>query len=292
MKKLFAVALTMLSCGAIQALPLGNPAEPSFLRDGLFWDGSCADFCDPCASWCDAWSFRAGYYGDFVFNRHLEVDSGNTDGRSIEHSSLFTNAGYLVLNLWDRFDVFSTLGATNLYFSTNVVSFQNPAIAIPTPTGRFDIETETAFSWSVGGRLTVFECGCATFGIEGQYFRTNPNIRRVTLADVVSVYPSSSFDLVYDEWQVGIGVAYQIWCFVPYFGAKYSKANVSFNDELFTIILDETTDFTGTFNDLRSRFNGGYVLGVSLIDCEKIALTVEGRWPDEKAVYVNAQIRF
>ncbi len=277
MRKLVAVMLTILSCGAAYALPLGNPSEASLMCDGLFYEGLCADYCDPCVSWCDAWSFRAGFYGDYVFERHLEVDQGLTDGRQIEHSEIFTNAGYVAFNFYDRFDIFATFGATNINLETNAVAF------VGTVRDRFKLETDTDFSWSIGARGTIYECECFSFGIEGQYFYTRPDISYVDVAYTNAVYPSSEH-LKYKEWQIGIGVSYRIWNFVPYFGAKYSNVDV----DLSGTTLSNTT----TLNDLENRFNGGYVLGVSIVDCEKASLTVEARYPDETALYVNGQIRF
>ncbi len=80
-------------------------SEASLLHDGLFWEGHCgADPCDPCLTWCDAFSLRVGFYGDYVFNRHMRIhhpSGGNS--HQLETFQLFTNAGYLALNLWEPF---------------------------------------------------------------------------------------------------------------------------------------------------------------------------------------------
>src|SRR5437660_1058012 len=122
MKKLVFSVLTILTCGAAYALPLGNPSEASLFLHGAWWDDCGAtsyDPCDPCFSWCDALSFRIGFYGDYVFNRHLEVRRGTDEGARIDHTGLFTNAGYLAFNFMDRIDIFGTLGATSLDIRTN-----------------------------------------------------------------------------------------------------------------------------------------------------------------------------
>lgn len=280
MKKLFVTMLSILACGAAYALPVGNPSDASLLSDGLVWEGFCGDPCDPCLSWCDAWSFRFGFYGDYVFNRHMQLENG--DRSHIEHTSIFTNAGYLALNFWDRFDVFATLGASNFYVDTNVVSF------VGSGTSRFDIESVTHFSWSVGGRATLWECGCTTLGIEGQYFQFCPDIRRATLGSTISVYPDDNVSADYREWQVGLGLSHRINMFVPYIAVKYARAKLSFDDA----VIPFPGGPTATLNNLESDKHWGYAVGVSLVDCEKASVAVEGRWGDEKAVYVNGQIRF
>ncbi|NGX54840.1 MAG: Major outer membrane porin [Chlamydiae bacterium] len=289
MKRLIALGLTLLTCGAAYALPLGNPSEASLMCDGLFCEGRCADFCDPCVDWCDALSFRMGFYGDYVFNRHMEIDNNHNKGNDIEHFEIYTNAGYLAFNAWDRIDIFATLGASNIRLETNSVSlagYGSGAIA----GDRFVLETETHFSWSVGARGTLYECGCCSFGIEGQYFYTKPDITRMTSRAIDSVYPDN-LDMKYHEWQVGIGISYRIWNLVPYFGAKWSGAHAEMGDAV-VVVSSVTPVFNTLLSDLENRFNGGYVLGVSLVDCEKASLTVEARFPDEKAVYVNGQFRF
>lgn len=288
MKRLVVTMLTVLTCGAAYALPVGNPSEASLLCDGLIWEGHCGDPCDPCLTWCDAFSFRVGFYGDYVFNRHLKVRNdllipGN-NGRKIEHAEIYTNAGYIAANLWDRIDVFTTLGATNAYLRTNDVIF-NPA----TRNGVLEVETTTSFSWSVGGRATLWECGCTSLGIEGQYFRTKPRIRRITdftgsAVGTQSVYPDDSLSARYQEWQVGLGVSHRIHMFVPYIAVKWAGCRTNVLGSFETLPSDALS--------LRNDKRWGYAVGVSLVDCEKAALTVEGRFADEKAVYVNGQIRF
>lgn len=285
MKKLFVTMLSILACGAAYALPVGNPSEASLLCDGLFWEGFCGDPCDPCMSWSDAWSVRVGFYGDYVYNRHLRVnDSPNRD--VIEHSRLNTNAGIITLNFWDRFDVFATLGASDFSLDTNAVSFQVTPVVL---NRRVEIETQTSFSWSVGGRATLWECGCTTLGIEGQYFSFRPRVERVSIGADNSVYPDHITKLHYHEWQVGLGLSHRINMLVPYVAVDYSRAHSRFTNPV--LVLAPVAQTVDLFN-LKSNKHWGYAVGVSLVDCEKAFVTVEGRWGSEKGIYVTGQVRF
>ncbi|MCB1181368.1 MAG: hypothetical protein KDK55_05040 [Chlamydiia bacterium] len=287
MKKMVFCLLTLLTCGVAHALPFRNPAEASLLCDGLFLDGSCCyDWCDSDLSWCDAFSVRFGYDGNFVFNRHLEVDASYS-GADIDNTEICTNAGYVVANLYDRFDLYATFGATNFRIESNASAFGGPTGA------RLVLESETDFSYSIGFRATIFEWGCTSYGIETEYFYTRPNLKCVSLEKDFSAYPASNIHMKYREWQIGIGVAHRINNIVPYFGAKYSRgqmildgANVLLSSGGGTLIQNIL------IRDLETKWNGGYVLGISFIDCEKMALSVEGRWPDEKSLSVNGHIRF
>lgn len=282
MKKLFVTVLTILTCGAVHALPVGNPSDASLLCDGLIWEGHCGDPCDPCLTWCDAFSIRSGFYGDYVFNRHLEIDT-NGDDSVIEHTSLFTNGAIIAANFWDRFDFFTTLGSTNFLLATNASAFSTTFIG-----RRIEIETNSHFSWSLGIRGTIWECGCTSLGAEAQYFYTHPDVRRVTVGADLSEYPNN-IDLKYREWQVGVGLSHRINVFVPYVAVKWSRAKVNFDDAILLAVDDIETV---SLRDLESKGDWGFAIGVSLIDCEKASLTVEGRFGGEKAVHVNGQIRF
>ena len=294
--------LSVLSCGAAYALPVGNPSDASLLVDGLLWEGHCTEICNPCTSICDAISVRAGFYGDYVFNRHLEIDRSDVDdnddtGPSIEHTQLYTNAGLIAVNFYDRIDVFSTLGITNMYIDSNLFRFvEGTATATAAVNGeRFTLQAGSDFSWSVGARGTLFETGCTSLGIEGQYFSWNPDIMRITVAENFSTYPDNSLGIHYEEWQFGVGVAHRIHIFVPYIAVKWANARVDFGNARLPIPIGPgpTRPLAHIhLRDLQEHKSWGYAVGVSIIDCEKMSATVEGRFADEKAVHVNSQIRF
>src|SRR5262245_1833417 len=122
MKKLILTTLVCLSMGIAYALPLGNPSEASLFKRGVLLGASQCNKRDPCCFWFDAWNVRLGYYGDFVFNRNLKIDGEGLDqGEDIEITQIFTNAGYLVLNLCDKLDIFGTLGASRIHIISNDV---------------------------------------------------------------------------------------------------------------------------------------------------------------------------
>jgi len=91
----------------------------------------------------------------------------------------------------------------------------------------------------------------------------------------------------YQEWQIGIGISHRINILVPYIGVKWSRARADFDQALVAL-----PSFSALLNDIQNKKLWGYAVGISLVDCEKTSLAIEGRWGDEKAVYVNSQIRF
>ncbi|MCB1181369.1 MAG: hypothetical protein KDK55_05045 [Chlamydiia bacterium] len=274
MKKMFVCFLTLLSSGAAFALPVGNPSSANLVCDGLFFEGSCCKdpCCDPCGSWCDMFNFRVGFWGDYVYNRHLETDSHGAHG-DIEDFEIFTNAGIFSVNICDRVDLFTTLGATKMYLSSNVSTFGGPNGT------QVKDELDTDFSWSVGMDGVIWECGCTSLGGEFQYFRTCPNVKSIYLGEENGMYPGHNQAIDYNEWQLGLGVSHRINMLIPYAAIKWSHVCVDISGE-------------GTVRKFHNKKHWGYAIGFSLVDCEKGFLTVEGRWADEKAVHFTGQIRF
>ncbi|MCH9608772.1 MAG: Major outer membrane porin [Chlamydiales bacterium] len=291
MKKLMLTALTVLSCGAAFALPVGNASEASLYTNGLCWGGSsCCDPCDPCWSWCDMFSVRVGFYGDYVFNRHLEATSSARDHADIKDTELYTNAGYLALNVCDWLDVFATFGATNLSILSDAKAF------IQDDTTMVQLNYDPTFSWSIGGRATAWQSGCFTVGVEGQYFRTSPNLdNMIRYASGDVIYFNSNNSATYQEWQAGIVASYNFMtgcpgvAMVPYMGLKWANGKLDTGDLTF---IPTGTALTYTIGEMIPKKVWGYAIGLTTTVCDVVGLTVEARFADEKALYVNGQFRF
>lgn len=298
MKKLFTTVLTVLASGAVFALPVGNPSEASLLCDGLCWEGHCGDFCDPGMNMCEAFSVRIGFYGDYCFNRNLGVsDLPGESNAMYDHSRVFTNAGYLAANLWDRVDIFGTLGASNWYLDGNGSAFTLGAPSAAQGSW-VEVASESSFSWSIGARATLWECGCTSLGVEGQYFQFRPNVHSVNMfngrdgngAVVGLVNPANIVTSKYQEYQIGVGLSHRIHCFVPYIAVKWANAKISLDD---AVVGDSATrgSFVTLYNADANKV-WGYAVGCSIVDCEKAAITGEARFGDEAAVSITGQFRF
>ncbi len=292
MKKLVTTFITLFSCGAMYALPIGNPIEASLFADSCRNDCnySCYDnYFDDCWGWIDSLSFRIGYYGDFVFNRNLKVDgTGINQGKTIRRTEITTNAGYLALNYCNLIDVFTTLGSSLFHIHQSEVTF----VADGNADGL--LETRDHFSWSIGARATLFDWECFSLGVEGQYFRTRPEFSRYIS------YNDGRFNYfdgekgTYHEWQVGTGISYTVMtpcprvALVPYIGAKYSRAR--FDTHGLQFIKNNSADLF-VIPNFKTKKHWGYAIGATITVCERAGITVEGRWGDERAIYVNGQIR-
>nr|ANW12145.1 major outer membrane protein A [Chlamydia pecorum] len=301
LKSAFLSAAFFAGDASLHALPVGNPAEPSLLIDGTIWEGMSGDPCDPCATWCDAISLRVGFYGDYVFDRVLKTDvskmflmgtaptspnnaadSSTTAeranpayGKHMHDAEWFTNAGYIALNIWDRFDVFCTLGATSGYFKGNSSSFNligligisgstldNKYPNASISNGVVELYTDTTFSWSVGARGALWECGCATLGAEFQYAQSKPRVQELNVLSNVAQFTVhkprgyvgqplplpltagtegdqndklKNATINYHEWQVGAALSYRLNMLIPYIGEgdqndKLKNATINYHE--------------------------------------------------------------
>ena len=278
MRKLFLLSLLLVS--PLFALPIGNPMDASLYSNGLVWGDCCGDRCcdpcDPCFSWCDAWSFRLGFYGDYVYNRHLKRTKGGVKG--LNDAELYTNAALLALNICDRVDVFATLGESQLRLLGDYRSFFDQ-----TSLTYESLDSKTKFSWSVGGRLTIWNCDCFYFGAEGQYFSTNPSI---AWEENMSGIQYDTGRVHYREWQAALGASYliRVGCsgisVIPYTAVTWSVARLT----------DNTTQ--GPESKFHNGKLWGWGLGTTIAFCDAFGVTVEGRWGNEKAFHLNGQFRF
>jgi major outer membrane protein len=286
MKRLVVTLLVTFCYNTLLALPLANPAAASLYTDSLWSDVGCSDYCSPDFCWANSWNVRLGFYGDYVFDRHMAVDIKGEP--NIEKMEIYTNAGYLVVNICERVDLFSTLGVTNMSIQTPLASF----VSSPLSSTLLSFSFEPGFSWSLGGRAILWQWKCFLLGVEGQYFRTNTEFS--SLLEVANQFTYiDGQDIVYDEWQVGLGLSYKFssrcprFAWVPYIGVTWAESKLHLNG-LQTAIGTEIV----TFEDLESDKLWGYAVGVTFTLAEQIGITVEGHFANEKAVYVGGEFRF
>ena len=306
MKKLLATVLVVLSSGVAFALPVANPAAASLLCDGLIWEGVCGDMCDPCLTWCDAFSLRFGYWGNFQFNRYLETDT-SCEHRDLDITRVISNAGYFAGNFWDRFDVFWTLGTTQIQAWGDMDIWATSGANPIAQSGEalFHIITTTDFAWSIGARGTIWECGCTSVGAEFQYLQTRPDLKFIDEFNNDSVVTDRyrqafgcSYGVKYYDWQIGLGISHRINLLIPYAAVRWSGAKLLLGDaklvrsETDTGALNFGLPNSATLVDLKSIKSWGYALGVTLADCEKMALTLEAGFAASLEMSVIGEIRF
>ncbi len=198
--------------------------------------------------------------------------------KNMTQSELYTNAGHLALNIWDRFDLFCTLGTTNAYIKGSSAAFNligligaaddpgnasTPTLPNADITNAFvELYTDSEFSWSIGARGALWECGCATLGAEFQYAQAKPQVSQLNVVSNVAQFSIShpkgfvgefaklplpylstkdpdmskakTVSANYSEWQAGIALAYRLNFISPYVGIKWARAKIDFDEAYIT----------------------------------------------------------
>lgn len=110
-------------------------------------------------------------------------------------------------------------------------------------------------------------------------------------------YPNN-LSMHYSEWQVGLGAYYQLHfdkgllsSLVPYIGIKVGEALLNMN---ISVIFPEIGTSTGsvTLLNLTSKRKIGFAFGLTALVCNHLILTAKGRFGDEKALFINGQLRY
>ena len=277
----FLISVLVLS-SSLFALPVGNPAEASLYKKGVFFDPCRVSPCSPLMMFTGCLDFRMGYWGDFSHRRTKEYFFG--DFQQAEATTFVnTNAAYTVLNIYHWMDVFATFGVSNIKVKRTAKETNRYGIISYSP----------AFSWSVGTHATLYRNGPIYLGGMGQYFRTQPTLsthysyRSGRLVGFSNTNPG-----IMAEWQVAFGGALDLanalgTALVPYSAIKISQGDferraVRFNND----DLDMRTP------GLESTKYLGWALGCTWLCQEAMSVTVEGRWVDETGIFVNGQMRF
>lgn len=264
MKKISLCLLFLLFFAKLQALPVGNPYSPHLTYKGLFIPEEC---------WVD---LRIGYEGSFVSDRRLEqtIESfGNVDDYRI-----MTNSAVVTLNLHERIDLFVNFGAIKAKARWRITK--------PGGGVRIAVDTDDHFDWSVGTNIILYEWGETALGLGGRYLSTNPDINSITV-DGAPANPTDG-EIRYKEWQINLGISHKIRFLVPYLAVKYSHAT-AFVSTPFTPYIASDGE---SENHFKSRNPVGIYLGCSLTTGKYFFINIEGRFIDEEAVTVTADLRF
>jgi Chlamydia major outer membrane protein len=209
-------------------------------------------------------SLKAGYEFDNIFNRKLKMQTHHLDAEDHKYTSR-GQFGVLTLGLGDRVEIYSGLGSLRAELSQKIDG------------SRIDYRTDSHFAASVGGRALFAYWGNVQVGLAASYLHFFPSLRSIEV-DGTSVEKGDA-EMQYHEWQVSVGISYHIWWLFPYIGADYSNVTAKFRN------LDK--DFT-----LDNQKHYGVFLGCGLSPEKGFSINAEGRFIDEKAFTISANVRF
>ena len=271
MKKLLTVMTAIVAGSALYAAPVLNPAEPALITDGVF-------LCDD-----DCWGLKAGYRGNFVYDRAFHKTSRNSNGY-LPNFNYYSNSGVLTLNLWDRVDIYGFVGAANLDIDGTLSN--GPGILDA------DLFTKTKTNWGVGAKVVLWETcwgcvGTTYIGLDANYERLNTSGLSHFDVGVPSDFSLSNAGLGFYETQVSLGIAHRICNLVPYIAVKWSNAGITGRG-----FLDGAGTDDINIPSAHASRHWGYAFGVTLVDANRMTVTAEARFVDETALSVAAEFKF
>jgi hypothetical protein len=108
-------------------------------------------------------------------------------------------------------------------------------------------------------------------------------------------YPENTNTSFYNEWQVGVGASYRMEGYgnslIPYIAIKFAGSELQQRNGYYIGNNAFQTDVVSQ-SDLKNSKSVGFAVGMTATSADKGGITVEGRFADESAVFVNGQIRF
>lgn len=263
MKSLLKKILVVASMASLEAAPVGNPAAPKIIAEGFAFSPSVSA------------DLRLGYEGDFVSDGKMEQEV-ESSGR-VDNFEQCTNSGTVTLNILNRLDLFGVFGSCKFQgdwrFSDGSALY------------RIETETHYDFLWAAGARAILFEWGSTSLGMGARYSASNNTPIWLTTNGASSSVSRSQLE--WRQWQVNLGISYNIDLFTPYIGGKYSSEKA----HLFDFPTPIAPDDSGS-NHFENREPVGLYLGCSLSNGKYFMLNIEGRLIDEEAVTISGDFRF
>lgn len=241
------------------ALYMGCPEEPSVLPVGIALPEDSLI------------GLKVGYQGDFTSDSRLKVCNGTR--RAMNEVSLLSNQGVVTLGLFDRAEIYGSVGALKAYLTNRFLSDGK----------KRDFQTQNQLTWGVGTRVLLFSKDQMNIGLQGGFQSAEPHLKWNTVNGVAA--PGSG-SLDYSQWQVALGVSYAIDFFIPYVGMNYLRTKATLSG-----INKEMGLFPNHFK-MRNRCWAGALLGCTLTASKTFDLTIEGRLFNELAFSLAGNIKF
>lgn len=248
---------------ALGAMLIGNPAEPSLDKVGLF---------TPPDSWV---SLRVAFLEDYVYRQRFRDEFKLDDAEPTKtFAKLSTNAGVATVNFEDRLDLYGILGASRLQLNQEIFSTMQ-------------------FSWGFGGKIMIFEAKNLSCGLDIKYFAANQK-PRFFLSEGLPFNVIDNFQFKYDETQFSLGMCYRYTFIAPYMYATYLISKIE-PDPMVALVqwpLDTTILVDAVCKSIVAQRRWGMAVGATLLSASKATLSVESRMFNQNAIDVNLNVRF
>jgi hypothetical protein len=246
----------------LQAMLIGNPAQPSLLTQGIV--------ISPPAS-C---SLRIGYLDDYVYRqRYKEFRVINETSSSKSFVKIYTHSALATFNFRNRLDLYGLLGSSRMVLDR-------------------EIFTRSQFAWGLGGKLVIFQQDNVSIGTDIKYFQCDYSYINYLVSDGTPYNVVGPFTLKYNETQLALGICYKMHWIAPYINATYLISEIEPDPGIILIQLSPSDLVDSPIASITTQRRWGLAVGATLISCAKAALSVESRMINQNAIDINLEIRF
>lgn len=252
------ISFFVFLCINLQALYVGNFAEPQLIDKGFFLPQDTL------------FDVKIGYQQDWVYDRRLQAYD-QIDNK-IDRFTYWMQQGVVAINFLDRLEAYGSIG----YFTADF--WLRPSA----DNERQQYETDQKVTFGGGAKLILMQWGETAFGIDGKMQYSAPRIKWVTINGVSE---HTQAHLVYREWQVGVGLAHTVDFLTPYLGGTYSQVHThigKLQKDIFSFISFREKNI--------EKF--GLVVGCGISTGKKVDLNLEARMFNEEAFTVAGNIKF
>ena len=183
------------------------------------------------------------------------------------------NQGIVTLNFIDRVEIYGLFGTIKM-----------DLLQRPLPNVQLEYQTNNHFVWGVGGRAILLYWGEVVLGIDAKYLASPLKIDQIFQNSIPR--SASGADFHYSEWQIGLGLAYELEFLVPYVGLTYSYVSAELNH----ISEDDKFVFTPLKEPITNRDRMTFVVGCSLDNVS--AFYAQCRSSDDRRISPNPFWRY
>ncbi len=256
-KLLFYILFTLFPCFVFSAY-IGNPSSPALLQEGVFfsdkWPVNCSLSFDATKLFNDKDKFKPTWQEEGFQNAKMKGE---------------TYIASVVLTILERLDCYAGVGIMHMHPSFKRDGYYYKGRSKSHPACR------------LGAKILLFEVNNFSFGADVKYLTFH---FRTTDFTVNPLPPEEEeYKLNLTEWQIALGISYQVKWFSPYIGLDVRNMEI--------LMKDTDISEKGRIKMI-NRHKTGVYCGFSFVLTTSLSITAEARFVSEQAVTVQIRRRF
>jgi len=251
----------LLLSHAIGTAYLGNPTLTETTDKGFFLSKE------------NGLEIKTGYQREWVFNRNMQTIS-KTSKQTMNHFTLISDQGVLSCTFINHLEIYGSAGTSHI--STAHYSTQNVYN---------EYASHNQFIWGMGARYLFTTWKDVSLGISLFYEYTHPMIQWIKINALPTSFKTKA-NIIYYEWQIGLGASYRIHLFSPYVMIKYSNAMAHFRH-----LPKDLYPHTHRFKAINRR-HFGLACGLSCSTSSPFSINIETHIIDEYSITLTTNMKF